>query len=87
LDVSQAPAALILDFLVWLEAEPRLYDDASEAWHTSCPRLTIWEDTFDRGLVERQRPSLDGALLTITEAGRALLDTHRPQRVRGAAQR
>jgi hypothetical protein len=84
LDVSQVTAALILDFLVWLEAEPRRYDDASAAWRTNCPRLTIWEDAFDRGLVERQRTPLEDARLAITPAGRALLDLHRPQRVKPA---
>jgi hypothetical protein len=41
-----------------------------DAWRTSCPRLTVWEDAVDRGLVERVR-SADGALLvTVTAAGR-----------------
>jgi hypothetical protein len=42
---------LILDFVQWVAAEPRSYADAMETWRTSCPRLTIWEDSIDRELV------------------------------------
>jgi DNA-binding transcriptional LysR family regulator len=43
-----------------------------EAWRTSCPRLTIWEDAVDRGLVVR-----GGTTVEITPAGRALLEQGR----------
>jgi len=33
--------------------------DVMDAWHTSCPRLPIWEDANDRGFVEC-RPHDDG---------------------------
>jgi hypothetical protein len=65
--------ALILDFLEWLAHRPREYDAAIEAWRTSCPRLTIWEDAHDRGLVARA--DADGRrLVQVTAAGRALLE-------------
>jgi hypothetical protein len=35
---------LIADFVAWLAAEPRTYGEALEAWRTSCPRLTVWEE-------------------------------------------
>jgi hypothetical protein len=46
---------LILDLLEWLEGEPKPYDDVMQVWRTSCPRLTIWEDAVDAGLVSVQR--------------------------------
>ena len=46
-------APVTIDFLAWLAAEPRDYIDVMEAWRTSCPRLTIWEDAIDTGLVTR----------------------------------
>ena len=43
--------ALILDLLEWLASGERTYDDVMDAWRTSCPRLTVWEDANDRGLI------------------------------------
>jgi len=62
---------LILDFLKWIACGPRPYAEVMEAWRTSCPRLTIWEDALDRGLVTRR-----GREVAITEAGAALLLPH-----------
>jgi len=44
-----------------------------EAWRTSCPRLTIWEDAVDRGLVGRESDGNLGPLVTVTPQGLALL--------------
>ena len=64
--------ALVLDFVEWIAASPRRYADVMEAWKTSCPRLTIWEDAIDSGLVQRCR--IDGELsIEATAAGRDLL--------------
>ena len=35
---------LVLDFVEWVAREPRAYSEVIDAWKTSCPRLTIWED-------------------------------------------
>lgn len=35
---------LTIQFLMWLEEKPRTYEETMEAWQTSCPRLSIWED-------------------------------------------
>ncbi|HEY5072387.1 MAG TPA: hypothetical protein VII63_10185 [Caulobacteraceae bacterium] len=59
---------LILDFVEWIAAGPQPYAEVMEAWRTSCPRLTVWEDALDRGLVARA-----GARVEITPAGRALI--------------
>jgi hypothetical protein len=66
-------APLILDFLEWLAREPRPYVDVMDAWRTSCPRLTVWEDSLERGFVTRTRRSGRDALVEITPAGRAFL--------------
>ncbi len=44
-------AALMLDLVEWLERRPRSYAEAIEAWRTSCPRLTVWEDAMEQGLI------------------------------------
>jgi hypothetical protein len=63
--------ALILDFLEWLSDGPRAYASVMEAWRTSCPRLTIWEDSLDAGLV-----CIDAGEVSLTRAGRGFLESH-----------
>ncbi len=64
--------ALVLDLLEWVGRDERTYVEVMDAWRTSCPRLPVWEDANDRGLVARTR--IDGrAVVTVTESGRALL--------------
>jgi len=70
--MSEDTEPLILDLVEWIAAGPKPYAEVMEAWRTSCPRLTIWEDAVDRGLVVR-----GGALVEITPAGRALLEQGR----------
>ena len=64
---------LIADFVAWLAVEPRVYGEALEVWRTSCPRLTVWEDAHERGLVARGRAADGGALVVPTEAGLAMI--------------
>jgi hypothetical protein len=61
---------LVRDLVEWVAKEPRLYIDVLEAWRTSCPRLTVWEDAVDRGLVERKVISGLGVCVIATAAGR-----------------
>ena len=42
-----APEPLILDFLEWIANKPRPYREVMAAWRTSCPKLTVWEDSID----------------------------------------
>ena len=66
-------APLIRDFLEWVAPAARPYAEVMEAWRTSCPRLTVWEDAVDQGLVAR-RPQPDGPMLVeLTRAGRRFL--------------
>lgn len=69
--------ALILDLLEWVRKEDRFYEDVMEAWRTSCPKLPVWEDANDRGLVAQQWTT-GRCIVRITEAGRAYLEAHRP---------
>ena len=68
---------LILDLLEWITKRERTYEQVMEAWRTSCPKLPVWEDANDRGLVTTE---LMGARLTVraTPSGRALLEKSRP---------
>ena len=50
--MSEAAEALTIQFLTWLDAHPRSYAETMDAWRTSCPRLSIWEDAVRDGFVE-----------------------------------
>ena len=67
---------LVLDLVEWIAREPRLYSEVIEAWRTSCPRLTIWEDAVDRGYVARQTIAGAGVRVAITEGGAKFLRAH-----------
>ena len=64
--------ALILDLLEWVTKRDRTYEEVMEAWRTSCPRLPVWEEANDRGLVVRE--IVNGrCVVRITSSGRELL--------------
>jgi hypothetical protein len=64
---------LILDLLKWIAREPRSYADVIDAWRTSCPRLTVWEDAMDRGFAVREHARGREVMIALTAAGRAFL--------------
>jgi len=67
-------SALTLQLLAWVAARPRSYKDTMEAWRTTCPRLTIWEDALADGLVSVESgKSMRNARILLTESGRVLL--------------
>lgn len=74
--------ALILDLLEWIGPTPRPYDEVLEAWRTSCPRLPVWEDATDRGLIARRRVRGSNAQVLVTAAGAEHLRRHRRADVR-----
>jgi len=90
--MSDPVHALILDLLEWIAPRPRPYAEVIDAWRTSCPRLPVWEEATDRGLVELHRRE-DGVLVVcLTAAGREFLDRHRavdrsPERAPGGSTR
>ena len=74
--MSDTVEALIADLLEYVATAERTYDEVMDAWHTSCPKLPVWEEANDRGLIVRTR--LNGhAVVEITAAGTAFLEQHR----------
>ena len=68
---------LILDLLEWAGRTDRTYQETMDAWRTSCPRLPVWEEANDRGLLEVV--SANGcSVVRLTAAGFALLKEKRP---------
>ena len=67
---------LVRDLVEWVAKEPRTHAEVIDAWRTSCPRLTIWEDAVDRGYVARQPVAGQGVCVAITESGAKFLREH-----------
>lgn len=64
---------LILDLVQWVADSPKPYLEVMDAWRTSCPRLTVWEDAVDRGLVSRTPMPGGGFQVIASPAGRQAL--------------
>lgn len=71
--MSEKLDPLILDLIEWVAREPRTYAEAIDAWRTSCPRLTVWEDAVDRGYLVRERANGQSLNVSVTPAGRQFL--------------
>jgi hypothetical protein len=80
--VSDTVENLILDLLDWMGHDPRPYAEVVDAWRTSCPRLTVWEDANDRGFISRRRLPGGGTLISVSAAGAEHLRTQRRPSVR-----
>jgi D-3-phosphoglycerate dehydrogenase len=70
--------ALILDLLEWLANGERTYEEVMDAWRTSCPRLTVWEDANDRGLIATEQVN-GRKLIRPSSSGLALLYQRSPR--------
>ena len=73
--------SLILDLLAWIGDEPRPYAEVMEAWRTSCPRLPVWEEARERGLVSRRRVPGAQSVVALSAAGAEYLSLHRRRTV------
>jgi hypothetical protein len=63
------------EFLTWVSVRPRTYAEAMEAWRSTCPRHTVWEDALADGLIQVESGgTLNQSQVTLTERGRAILD-------------
>jgi hypothetical protein len=69
------PVSLItMQFLAWVAERLRSYGEAMEAWRTSCPRLSVWEDATLDGLVRLDIDQDGRTVVRLTPRGRAILD-------------
>jgi len=69
--VNQTTRALTLQLLEWISARPRTYEETLDAWRTSCPRLSIWEDACIDGLIEI---APGGRIVAVSPKGKAFLE-------------
>ncbi len=64
---------LVRDLVEWVSKEPRPYAEVMDAWRTSCPRLTVWEDAVENRFVKRDTDNDGQAIVRITDSGRRFL--------------
>jgi hypothetical protein len=82
--VDTVVEALILDLLEWIAERERTYEEVMDAWGTSCPKLPVWEDANDRGLVMWYEAN-GSSVIRVTPLGLALLATRQArQKIRVA---
>ena len=62
-----------VELLAWVAQRPRTYSETIDAWRSSCPRLSAWDDAHTGGLVQVSRKA-DGGRVTLTAEGEALLN-------------
>ena len=67
----------VLELLEWISRRPRTYADAMDAWRTTCPRHSAWEDALLDGLIEviESRDVLQPSLVVVTARGQVWIET------------
>ena len=71
----EAPDLLMLQFLSWVSSRRRTYADAMDAWQSTCPRHTVWEDAIIDGLIELNRTDIAREpQVILTTRGKAYLN-------------
>jgi hypothetical protein len=73
--MSEPASLIMLQFLAWVADRPRTYPEAMEAWRSTCPRLSVWEDAIIEGLVRVENSA--GRAVGLTARGHAILEACR----------
>jgi hypothetical protein len=76
---------LVLDLLEWVGPAPRPYAEVIEAWHSSCPRLPVWESANEHGFIERGYEPGRGAVVAVSASGLRYLQQHRGPQAGGVS--
>jgi hypothetical protein len=74
--MTEPTSTLTLQLLEWISDRPRTYAEVLDAWRTTCPRLSIWEDACIDGLIDIDP---DGnRIVLLSPKGRTLLQSRSP---------
>ena len=71
--MSNPVDALVMDLVESIGFSSRPYAELIEAWRTSCPRLPVWEEANQRGLLLQSHPPDSPAMVALSPAGLKLL--------------
>ena len=76
--MQESAINLTLEFLGWIARQPRTYADVMEAWRSTCPRTSIYEDALRDGLIQLRPDCNNGSTghwrVILTPRGKARLD-------------
>ncbi len=76
---TTASIALTEQFLAWIADGSRTYGEAMDAWRSTCPHLSIWEDAVRDGLVRLENGgTMKSSRVVLTPAGKARLTRKSP---------
>lgn len=65
-----AAPGLMTQFLAWVSQRPRTYAETMDAWRTSCPRISVWEDALIDGLIDTRDAGTQGEVrIVLTDIG------------------
>lgn len=79
-EVDSTVEVLVGDLLEWVARRDRSYAETMDAWRTSCPRLPVWEEATERGLISIEL--VEGrSRVRVTPAGLDWLKKSTPERV------
>jgi hypothetical protein len=74
--MQPSAVALLHQMLAWIAERPRCYGETMDAWRTSCPRMSVWEDASEAGFVRVEAAGAASQAelrVRLTDAGAALL--------------
>jgi hypothetical protein len=77
--MSQPVSLLTLQFLAWVESQPRTYAEARQAWRSTCPTTCAWEDAISESLIEFEIGGGrlgENSRVILSARGRAALRAH-----------
>lgn len=69
--MSEPASLIMLQFLAWVADRPRSYPETMDAWRSTCPHLSVWEDAIIDGLVRIDNGG--GRAVVLTPRGRKAL--------------
>jgi hypothetical protein len=76
--MPESAPLLMLEFLTWVASRRRTYAEAMEAWRSTCPRHTVWEDALADGLIQFEGGDTLGEYeISLTARGMAVLAANR----------
>jgi hypothetical protein len=81
--MPDSSSLIMVQFLAWVADRPRSYAETMDAWRTSCPRLSVWEDAVIADLVRLEGEG--GRAVKLTEGGAAVLRQAQSQQTAPAA--
>jgi hypothetical protein len=73
-ETTETTEALTLQFLAFVADGERTYGETMEAWRSTCPRMSIWEDAVRDGLVRIENGgAMKSSRIVLTARGKARL--------------